>query len=263
MKKLIVNNRDAFYESREQVLGYNPNQAWRIIVGAVVVLGIVFRMANRCDSRSDYQDVSPEYQELLNNLREMKVDKDGKTYYVPVRTSGYQNFNESAFLDLHERVVTAVQDNDFSPYNYIRVGDPGITSPFKPFPDDGEKRVIWNETPSDMVMIISGKNSLASHFIPSGDSTSFNIEENACMFFYGGTNWSNDQTIQHLHRSIRPGKLELIQFNGYFSTQFNRDLQFLRKFFTVVDDSPEDFRIKTEKGEYELHQGDGFVNYSY
>jgi hypothetical protein len=261
-KSLIVNNRDAFYESREQTLGYNPNNVWRVLVGAVVVIGLIFRMVSRMDSSPDYT-VDPNIQEILENMHLKRVEKDGRTYYVSDRTNRHENFNESAFLDLHERVVTSVQDNDFTEFNYIQQGDPGILSPFKPFPDDGTKRIIWNETPSDMIMVISGHNSLTSHFIQSGDSTSFNLEENACMFFYGGTNWTNDQTIQHLHRTSRPEKFELIQFNGYFSTQFGRDIEFLKKFFTVVDDTPEDFKIIIEKGKYELRQGEGYVNYSF
>ena len=259
-KSLIVNNRDAFYESREQVLGYNPNQAWRIVVAAVVLMGFIFRFTRACDSDRNYRGEKKDLREIFNNI---KVGDDGKTYYVSPSKSGKSDFTESSFLDLHEKVVATVVDNDFSEFNYIKYRDPEIISPFKPFPDDGERRSIWNETPSDMIMLISGHNSLTSHFIPSGDSISFKLEENASMFFYGGQNWSTSKTIQYMHQSPRTDRLKLIQFNGYFSTQFDRDLQFLKKLFTVVDNSPEDFRIITEKGQYELRQGDGFVNYSY
>ncbi|MFK7787496.1 MAG: hypothetical protein AB8B56_20400 [Crocinitomicaceae bacterium] len=259
-KSLITNNRGAFHESREQVLGYNPNQAWRVLVGAVVIMSFVFRFTRACDSDRGYQSNTQDFREILKN---MKVGDDGKTYYVSPSKKGENDFNESSFLDLHERVIASVEQNNFSPFHYIQQGDPGILSPFKPFQDDGEKRVIWNETPSDMIMVISGHNSLTSHFVPSDDSTSFNLEENASMFFYGGSNWTTAQTIQHLHQSPRSEKLELIQFNGYFKTQFDRDIQFLKKFFTYTDSISEDFTIQIKQGKYELFQGDNFVNYSY
>ena len=267
-KSLIVNNRDSFYQSREENLKYNPNKIWRVIVGIAVVILLLFRITNRCDSSRNRPDLSPETMELMERLyesqgvRAAEGDSNGTVRFVPSRRSGNADFDESSFLDLHEKIVASTENSIYADNYYISQGNPSIISPFKA-DSLGPVHNLKNETYSDMIMVISEGASLKSYFVKSSGSIEFSAGENASIFFYGGKNWDDDRTIQHLHRSPKTNALHIIRFNGHFSYQSSKDVKFLSKYFTLTDGESDDFIIKEVKSNYEFYQGDRFVNYSF
>jgi len=251
MKSLIVNNRDAFYQSREQVLGYNPNGVWRGLVAVVIILIMVFRVGSRCDSGPDY---SPDFrnQTILEQ------------YYNPTITKEPIEFYSSYFAPFHTKVVRSIEKNTYIDNHTIPQSEPCIISPFKKEIDStGRSYTISNVTPSDMLVVISDGPSLRSHYIRSTDSTEIHITDSSQVFFYSGKDWNESRSIRHLFFSPRSGNPCIITFNGYFPTHSQEDEQFTSKLFTLTIEETEDFVIQHQEDGYELYQGDHLVNYSF
>ncbi|MCJ8288663.1 MAG: hypothetical protein HRT58_01425 [Crocinitomicaceae bacterium] len=256
LRTIIAGNRDAFWSSREQKSSFNPNVVWRVLVGIVIVVSIIFRAGNRCGS-SNNSYTSPNQIEMQEIMRQIK--KNGGY------TGSYQGaieFNESSFLDLHEKVIKSEEFSIYGENFYIRQGDPGIVSRFRT-DSTGTMYNLTNETDSDMIMVIWKGTSVNSFFAASTSSINFYAEDNSSIFFYSGKNWSDNRAIEHLHLSVSNNTVSLIRFNGYFSVTSDNDFQFLRKFFSLTGGKSTDFTIKDEDKEYQFYQGDNFVNYSY
>lgn len=252
-KSIIIGNRESFYDSREQSLGYNPNQVWRVIVGIFVVVMLLFRVVNRCDSsRSNSPSLSPETLELMERIRENNGNSSSRDDY----------FDESSFLDLHETVVNAVKNKKFKENYFLVSEDPGIGTPFK-VDSIGSLYTLKNETASDMIMVISTNYGLTSHFVESSEEIEFLVGENTSFFFYGGRSWNNSRNIQHLYRSPLNNVFRMVRFNGHYARQNEKEVQFLKKYFSLTDGDAEDFTIKEVDSKYELFQGNRYVNYSY
>lgn len=265
-KSLIINNRESFYDSREENLGYNPNKIWRVIIGIAVVFFILFRISSRCNSSRYESSFSNENQDLLERLNEIReaqgIRDDNTVRFAPIRRNGDADFDETSFLDLHENVVHSTQSSVYVDNFYLSQGNPGIISPFKG-DSTGPVYNLKNETVSDMVMVISAGTSLKSYFVKSASSIEFSTEAGACIFFYSGKRWKESRTIEHTHQSPKTQEISTIKFNGYFSLWEERDLAFLKKYFSLTDGDSKDFIIKMVDSKYEFYQGDRHVNYSY
>lgn len=256
LRTIILGNRDAFWSSREQKLSFNPNKVWRVLVGIVVVITLIFRAGNRCESSNNSYS-SPNQMEIQEIMRQIKENGGYSS-----NSQGSIEFNESSFLDLHEKVIKSEEFSIYGENFYLRQGDPGIVSRFRT-DSTGTIYKLINETGSDMIMVISKGSTVNSFFAASTSSINFYAEDNSSIFFYSGKNWRDNRAIEHLHRSVNNNTISLIRFNGYFSVTSENDFQFLRKFFSLTDGESTDFTIKDESKGYQLYQGDRFVNYSY
>ncbi|MDB0037818.1 hypothetical protein N9F08_00485 [bacterium] len=257
----IINNREAFWESREQFLKYNPNVIWRVLVGIIIIGSWIARMNKGCESSNNRNTYEPMHQELLEKIKQLDRD-DVTDYSITTVSSGNANFDESSFLNLHEKVIKSTELSEYRENQFIPQGEPKILSRFKST-IAGSTYNLSNETSSDLLMIVLADSSLNSFYVKAGSSTTFLANETSSIFFYSGTRWKENRTIEHWHQSPKTNALSQIRFNGYFALWTEENFQFLRKYFTLTDGDSNDFKVTNENGIIEFFQGDRHVNYSF
>lgn len=258
LKTIIIGNRKAFANSKEEEASFNANFTWRLLVGLIIVGSLLFRATNRCSSNRTYDNPNQEMLDQFRNLQELRESNSAK----PSRSKETSAPREFSFTDLHEHVYESALFSEYSDPSFIAPGDPAIFSKLNAT-DHGTRYQLTNETASDMVMVIGNDFGLTSHFLPSKETILFSTIEQADIFFYSGKNWSDSRTIQYNYLSGNSKEISKVQFNGYFSLWTPKDIEFTRKFFTLTDGESNQFRISEEKGAYELYQGDRHVNYSF
>lgn len=258
---IIIGNRDAFWESREQFLKYNPNTVWRVMI-AIIFIGFAFARINKgCESSNNRVTNIPNQEELFEHINQL--EKEGiENYTVTTLTDNTSNFDESSFLDLHEKVVSATKLSQYVKNILVQQGDPAIISRFNSGVS-GTNYNLTNETSSELLILVLVDSCLNSYYVNSSSSITFKANNNSFLFFYSGKRWKDNRTIEHWHRSPKASVISQIRFNGYFSYRSEENFQFLRKFFTLTDGDSKDFKVTNDNGEFEFYQGDKNVNYSY
>lgn len=260
LRSIITSNRTAFWNSREQRSNFNANGVWRVLVGIIIVGSMLIRY-NACEKTSNRTYVSPQYEQLLEQIKEHR--KNGYTdYSITTVSSGSSKMRGTEFLDLHEAVIESVAKSQYGVNHNISTGGPALVAPFAK-DTLGPSYNLKNETASDMVMVIWSPSNLVSFYVPANSSIEFSAKNKSSIFFYSGKNWSETHTIEHWHHASSKNKFSLIKFNGYFSNTNDRDYEFTRKFFTLTDGESSNFSITSTKGDYQFYQGDRFVNFSY
>lgn len=262
LKTTIYGNREVFRKKREQSENFNPNTVWRVIVGIFMVGFLIFRIGYRCESNRNYSMKSPDHQELLDQIEQIRRNKESG-YTISSAKKGNAQFDEDSFIDLHEKVNNAVELGVYQSNTYLNLGDePGVISRFK-HDTSGNLYELWNRTTSDMLLLVYSNYSLDSYFVKANDSTTFIASDGASMFFYSGTRWEENQGVQTWNNSRSEKIVSSIRLNGYFSSQTDADKEFVRKYFTLTNGTSNLFEVKNVNGAYQFYRGDRFVNYSY
>lgn len=270
LRTIIINNRDAFANSVEQVSGFNATITWRVLVGIIIIGSLLFRLVNRCDSDQNrtnnfpnQQELTPEQMHIMDQIRNLNRMNDSIELSTQEITpqSGNAASNGFSFPDLHAFVVESAQLNAHKITPFHDYAKPTVFSDLKPSTQVTEYRIV-NRTLSDMVMVIGSDLDLTSYFIPAKGSIQFSANKQANLFFYSGNIWNGGRTIEYAYLS-KNDIVTKVRFNGYFSLSTAKDLEFLRKLFTLTDGKSNLFMITEEEGQYELYQGDRHVNYSY
>lgn len=262
LQTTIYGNREVFRKKKEQTESFDPTIIWRVIVGVFMIGFLIFRVSHRCESNRNYDIKSPDHQELLDQIEQLKRSKESG-YTITTLKKGNAEFNEDSFLDFHEIVKSATEQSYYQANHYLSQGElPGIISRFKG-DKTGSTYRLMNQTSSDMILLVYSNFSLNSYFVKAADSTRFIASDGASMFFYSGTNWKNDKTIEHWNISRTDKTVSSIRFNGYFSKQTSLDHEFGKKYFSLTDGSGEVFNVMNSKDGYQFYREDRFVNYSY
>ncbi len=279
LRQLIAENGKVYRRSKEESTSYNPNTAWRVIIGVIVGILMIFRVASRCDSgsSSSYDLPSNEsQQEMFERIREQirqqrgnqqtqpqpvpQVQPNTQTYRsVPPTRPGTVDFDENSFLDLHHNVIASIGLSRYEKNPISTVGNPKILSAFPPSAIEFNY-TLTNETESDAILIMWYGDGLTSHFVKAGNTIDFKAADDACFFIYSGKAWSDSKTITHPHRSPRTQKTQDIQFNGYFSLVSPQDIVLAKKYYSLNGNRTKDLVLKDN---YQLFQGGSYVNYSY
>ena len=263
LKTIISGNRNAFWESRENAINFDSSQIWRVLIGLILIGSFIFR-ASRCESSREGHVVSPEYQKIIEQVNSFQ--QDGlSNYRITTISDGTSNFDESSFLDLHEKVLESTKFSNYGTNVYPTQGegsDPSIISAFKTSSTESTC-TLTNRTISDMVMVVWADSTLTSYYVESGSTINFSGLENSSVFFYSGRNWKDDRTIEHMHIAPKNKSISLIRFNGYFSLWTVTDIEFIKKYFSFTDGTASSFFIKKVNSKYEFYQGDRLVNYSF
>lgn len=257
LKSILINNREAFWNSREQKTSFDPNKVWRVLViGLILFIGIL-RIAMKNDSPNiiSVQQQQANLEELRKQFNERKV----------ISSKTLPSKDESFLQDVHAETLSAVQRGEYAYSKMASVAVPKLIPTFESY--DPKKPVlssslvqIQNNTSAEIVMILMDDSKFISRHLHKFETIEFPLGSNASVFFYSGNKWYNDETIAY-DRSGLNG--EFMYLNGRFINIDEKNIELLRRFYSLRDEPTTELLIEEKEGQYEFYQNGVMVNYSY
>jgi hypothetical protein len=258
LKSILIKNREAFWNSKEQTISFNPNKVWRGIVYSVLIIAILYKFTSRCET---YTNTNPNFNEPAN-LEQLMRDFDEQQANDPERIA---HRNETFLLNLHEATVWRVKNRQFNATKLYADQAPKLTPTIDCFDSTlthspTQKVMLQNNTNAEMLMILMDDDKFISLYVGKFETVEFTLSTNASVFFYSGNKWRNQFAIAYDLPGLNG---EFMFLNGSFENVSARSIEFLSRYYSLRDEPTTELLIEEKEGRFEFYQNGASVNYSY
>lgn len=211
------------------------------------------------EARQAEKDQNSVFEQVREDQR-LQTALEQQVRIHPYSYMGKTKFDTTAFRVFRDSVYSKVLGRNFKKNTYNSGSAPQLISPLI-MPDSslvipfGRKSKLWNETNSELLMIIMDKNALSSYYVPAQGIISIEIDPGSFVFFYSGNDWNSDDGIQfkHPYKSLMSDSIT-IALNGSFNKTSSKDWQLMQTIFYLRNGSKKHLCLKEVDGMYRFNE---------
>ena len=264
LKSLIFQNKSGFRRDTLMRINDTFGIGWRyIIIGSIVSIFLILSFTfgdvdfEKAYNRRNQEPEKPTLNEF-DKLELRRVALEQQYQFNKISPIKVAKFDTTAFRIFRDSTYSRVVQKRFSKNELFWDSLPSLLSPLRisdsldllPF---GKKVNLWNETESEMLMVIRDRNVISTFYVPSNSVISVAVDPRSSVFFYSGKNWNLHQTIvyEHPYKHLMSDGI-LLRFSGSFSETSEIDHRFMKNIYLLRNGTIGDLFIEEIDGDYKM-----------